>query len=121
MRARRALIEEIKEDKKSWLRHGVVAMAVSVLGLGVAGSVVLTGAAQHTTLATTAATTDLAKQTSRGAERPRLDPARVKSLADQRAELLSKIAPRKPEEIEAMMAQKSALEDFELPELQTIK
>ena len=57
MRARRALIEEIKEDKKSWLRHGVVAMAVSVLGLGVAGSVVLTGAAQHTTLATTAATT----------------------------------------------------------------
>ncbi len=91
MRARRALIEEIKEDKKSWLRHGVVAMAVSVLGLGVAGSVVLTGAAQHTTLATTAATTDLAKQTSRGAERPPLDPARVKSLADQRAELLSKI------------------------------
>ena len=33
MRARRALIEEIKEDKKSWLRHGVVAMAVSVLGI----------------------------------------------------------------------------------------
>src|SRR4029450_2215322 len=56
-RARRSLIEEIKEDKKSWLRHGVVALAVSVLGLGVAGSVVLTGAAQHTTLATTVATT----------------------------------------------------------------
>ena len=41
-RARRALIEEIKEDKKSWLRHGVAALAVSVLGLGVAGSVALT-------------------------------------------------------------------------------
>ena len=95
MRARRAVIEEIKEeikeDKKSWLRHGVVAMAVSVLGLGVAGSVVLTGAAQHTTWTATVATTDLAKQTSRSAERPQLDPAKVKSLADQRAELLSKI------------------------------
>jgi murein DD-endopeptidase MepM/ murein hydrolase activator NlpD len=94
-RARRALIEEIKEeineDKKSWLRHGVAAMAVSVLGLGVAGSVALTGAAQHTTWTATVATNDLAKQTSRGADRPRLDPAKVKSLADQRAELLSKI------------------------------
>jgi murein DD-endopeptidase MepM/ murein hydrolase activator NlpD len=90
-RARRALIEEIKEDKKSWLRHGVAAVAVSLLGLGVAGSVALTGAAQHTTLTATVVTTDRAKQTSRGAERPRLDPAKVKSLADQRAELLSKI------------------------------
>ena len=33
-RARRALIEEIKDDKRSWLRHGVAALAVSVLGLG---------------------------------------------------------------------------------------
>jgi len=90
-RARRVLIEEIREDKKSWLRHGVAALAVSVLGLGVAGSVVLTGAAQHTTFTATVATTDLAKQTSRSAERSRLDPAIVKSLADQRAELLSKI------------------------------
>jgi murein DD-endopeptidase MepM/ murein hydrolase activator NlpD len=89
-RARRALIE-IKEDKRSWLRHGVAAVAVSLLGLGVAGSVALTGAAQHTTLTTTVVTTDRTEQTSRGAERPRLDPAKVKSLADQRAELLSKI------------------------------
>jgi murein DD-endopeptidase MepM/ murein hydrolase activator NlpD len=113
MRARRALIEEIKEDKKSWLRHGVVAMAVSVLGLGVAGSVVLTGAAQHTTLATTAATTDLAKQTSRGAERPRLDPAKVKSLADQRAELLSKIDSEVSEASmdKSAKAREKALED----------
>jgi murein DD-endopeptidase MepM/ murein hydrolase activator NlpD len=91
LRARRALIEEIKEDKQSWLRHGFAALAVSLLGLGVAGSVVLTGAAQSTTWTATVATTDLAKKTSRKAERPPLDPAKVKSLADQRAELLSKI------------------------------
>jgi murein DD-endopeptidase MepM/ murein hydrolase activator NlpD len=89
--ARRAFIEEIKEDRKSWLRHGVAALSVSLLGLGVAGSVALTGAAQHATLTTTVATDQLAKKTSRGAERARLDPARVKSLADQRAEELSKI------------------------------
>ena len=90
-RARRALIDEIKEDKRTWLRHGVAALAVSVLGLGVAGSVSLTGAAQHTTLTATVATNEVAKETSRGAERSRLDSARVKSLADQRAEELSKI------------------------------
>jgi murein DD-endopeptidase MepM/ murein hydrolase activator NlpD len=94
--ARRALVEDIKDDKKSWLRHGVAALAVSILGLGVAGSVALTGAAQHTTWTATVATTDLAKQTSRGigtrgTERARLDPARIKSLADQREEELGKI------------------------------
>ena len=112
-RARRALIEEIKEDKRSWLRHGVAAVAVSILGLGVAGSVALTGAAQHTTLTATVSTADLAKQTSRGAERPRLDQAKVTSLADQRAELLSKIDS---EVLEASMdksakAREKALED----------
>ena len=89
--ARRAFIEDLKDDRKSWLRHGVAALAVSLLGLGVAGSVVLTGAAQHATLTTTVATDQLANKTSRGAERTSLDPARVKSLADQRAEELSKI------------------------------
>jgi murein DD-endopeptidase MepM/ murein hydrolase activator NlpD len=89
--ARRVLIEDIRKDRKSWLRHGVAALAVSVLGLGVAGSVALTGAAQHTTLTATVATTDLSEKTSRGAQRGRLDPARIKSLADQRAEELSKI------------------------------
>ena len=91
MRARRALIEDLKEDRKSWLRHGVAALTVSLLGLSVAGSVALTGAAQHTTWAAIGATKELPKETSRGAERPRLDPAKVKSLADQRAEELSKI------------------------------
>lgn len=90
-RARRALIEEIKEDKRVWLRHGLAALAVSLLGLGVAGSVALTGAAQHITSAATVSTSDHAQQISRRAERPELDPAKVKSLADQRAELLSKI------------------------------
>jgi murein DD-endopeptidase MepM/ murein hydrolase activator NlpD len=89
--ARRALIEDIREDRRSWLRHGVAALAVSFLGLGVAGSVALTGAAQHTTLTATVATNDLVKKTSRVAERPSLDPARIKSIADQRDEELSKI------------------------------
>jgi murein DD-endopeptidase MepM/ murein hydrolase activator NlpD len=94
--ARRVVVEDIKDDKKSWLRHGVAALAVSVLGLGVAGSVALTGAAQHTTMTATVATSDLGEQTSRsaetnGTERTRLDPARIKSLADQREEELGKI------------------------------
>jgi hypothetical protein len=55
------LIEEIKEDKRSWLRHGVAALAVSVLGLGVAGSMALTGAAQNTALTATVATNELPK------------------------------------------------------------
>jgi murein DD-endopeptidase MepM/ murein hydrolase activator NlpD len=69
----------------------VAALAVSFLGLGVAGSVALTGAAQNTTLTATVATNDLVKKTSRAAERPSLDPARIKSIADQRDEELSKI------------------------------
>ena len=93
--ARRALIEDIKEDKKGWLRHGVAALAVSLLGLGVAGSVVLTGAAQHTTTSepnTTVqtGTSRTADKTSRDTAREALDPAKVQSLADQRAEELSK-------------------------------
>jgi murein DD-endopeptidase MepM/ murein hydrolase activator NlpD len=93
--ARRALIEDIKEDKKSWLQHGIAALAVSLLGLGVAGSVLLTGAAQHTAAATpdttaqttTSRTTD---KTSRDSARAALDPAKVQSLAAQRAEELNK-------------------------------
>ena len=93
--ARRALIEDIKEDKKGWLQHGVAALAVSLLGLGLAGSVVLTGAAQHTTTAepNTTVQTDAsrsANKTSRDTARAALDPAKVQSLADQRAEELNK-------------------------------
>ena len=60
--ARRAFIEDIKKDRRSWLRHGVAALAVSLLGLGVAGSVVLTGAAQHTTWTATVATDQLTNE-----------------------------------------------------------
>ena len=50
--ARRALIADIKQDKRTWLRHGVAALAISVLGLGVAASVALTGSAQNTVAST---------------------------------------------------------------------
>ena len=64
--ARRALIEDIKDDRRGWLQHGAAALAVSLLGLGVAGSVVLTGNAQPTQVAVpstrVAASTDPAVQ-----------------------------------------------------------
>lgn len=107
--ARRALIEDIKQDRKGWLQHGLAALGVSLLGLGIAGSVVLTSNAQRTELAvpaTRVATTAVeaprpatelpsafdrdASSTSRDATRPALDQAKLKSLADQRAEELSK-------------------------------
>ncbi len=101
--ARRALIEDIKQDKRGWLQHGVAALAVSLLGLGVAGSMVLTGHAESTQVAATrtqvtknpslavpSAFDRNARITSRSDVRPALDAARLKSLADQRAEELSK-------------------------------
>lgn len=102
--ARRALIEDIKDDRRGWVQHGVAALAVSLLGLAVAGSVALTGSAQSAQLAvpaSKAATTEPdvklpsafnrdAESTSRDVTRPALDQARLQSLADQRAEELSK-------------------------------
>jgi murein DD-endopeptidase MepM/ murein hydrolase activator NlpD len=95
--ARRALIEDIKQDKKGWLQHGIAALAVSLLGLGIAGSVVLTGSAQRTATGTEAAAISNVSTANRGAastsrsnSRAALDPAKVQSLADQRAEELSK-------------------------------
>lgn len=101
--ARRALIEDIRQDKRTWLQHGVAALAVSLLGLGVAGSVVLTGHAESTQVAAPRAqvTKDPAvavpsafdrdtESTSRSNGRPALDAAHLKSLVDQRAEELSK-------------------------------
>lgn len=105
--ARRALIEDIKVDRKSWLQHGAAALAVSLLGLGVAGSVVLTGNAQQTDVAVPAAQASTlpdaklppafdreAETTSRDSTRPAIDQARLQSLADQRAEELSKTEDR---------------------------
>ncbi len=96
--ARRALIEDIKNDKRGWLQHGIAALAVSLLGLGVAGSVVLTGSAQQNDKTAQPATVSSVSTTDRGTAttsrssntRTALDPAKVKSLADQRAEELSK-------------------------------
>ena len=54
--ARRALADKGRRDRSrpsrmpgrpAWLRHGLATLAVSVLGVGVAGSVALTGSAQH--------------------------------------------------------------------------
>jgi murein DD-endopeptidase MepM/ murein hydrolase activator NlpD len=44
--ARRA-IEEIEKDKRGWLRHGIAALAIAGLGLGVAGAVAVTGSANE--------------------------------------------------------------------------
>jgi len=101
-RAKRALLDDVREDRRGWLQHGVVALSVSVLGLGVAGSFALTGNAQnatggvaHTQVAQVAGASvtnarDGAALTSRSSSRASLDPAKVKSLADQRAEELAK-------------------------------
>jgi len=92
--ARRALIADIKQDKRTWLRHGVAALAISVLGLGVAASVALTGSAQNTVASTdpslAVAPERTADSTSRDTTRPALDAKKLKSLADQRAEELNK-------------------------------
>jgi murein DD-endopeptidase MepM/ murein hydrolase activator NlpD len=103
--ARRAIIEDIREEKRSWLRHGVAALAVSVLGLGVAGSVALTGSAQHTTrLAEPKVQISIQPgvnqpsaferdpdSTSRSGSRESMDPALVNSLAEQRIEALTRV------------------------------
>ena len=95
--ARRAFLADVQQDKKGWLQHGVAALAVSLLGLGVAGSIALTGNAQNVDASsngpvTQASTATSARDTgtSRSTSRAALDPAKVKSLADQRAEELSK-------------------------------
>lgn len=106
--ARRALLEDVRDNRRSWLQHGAAALAVSVLGLGVAGSLALTGNAQSTAVpaARTSAPSDPALGTapsassvtsarearavSRSLSRAPLDQAKVKSLADQRAEELAK-------------------------------
>lgn len=105
--ARRALIEDLKTDlqtdRRGWVRHGIAALGVSLLGLGVAGSVVLTSHAESTQVAVSrvqvvknpavavpSAFDRDAATTSRSSGRPALGAAQLKSLADQRAEELSK-------------------------------
>ncbi len=91
--ARRALIADITTDRKGWLKHGIAAIAISILGLGVAASVALTGSAQNTSTARPAAVNVIAQpnpQANQSAGRGSWDPAKLGSLADQRAEELAK-------------------------------
>jgi murein DD-endopeptidase MepM/ murein hydrolase activator NlpD len=102
--ARRAIIE-IREEKRSWLQHGAAALAVSVLGLGVAGSIALTGSAQHSTrlaepkvqisiepgVTQPSAFERDPNSTSRSSSREPIDPALVNSLAEQRIEALTRV------------------------------
>jgi len=101
--ARRALIEDIRTEKRSWLHHGVAALAVSVLGLGVAGSVALTGNAQHTTTTVAEPQVRISVEpgvtqpsafdregTSRSSGREVLDEAMINSLTEQRTEALAR-------------------------------
>lgn len=96
VQARRAFLDDVKQDKKGWLQHGLAALAVSVLGLAVAGSIALTSDAQDSSGrpvaqgAVTQTFTREADGTSRSVNRAPLDVAKVKSLADQRAEELTK-------------------------------
>jgi len=98
---KRALLEDVRDDRRGWMQRSAAALAVSVLGLGVAGSVALTGNAQDTGAASRPQSSvpsassvtggrDGASLTSRSVSRDPLDPAKVKSLADQRAEELAK-------------------------------
>ena len=98
---RRALMADIKRDKKSWLHHGIAALAVSVLGLGVAGSVLVTSAAQNTLetsepqiigqIASPAPQPDAALPSAADPSiAAAADRAKIQSLADQRDEELGK-------------------------------
>lgn len=82
--ARRA-IEEIERDKRGWLRNGIAALAISGLGLGVAGAVAVTSSAHDSHGASTAVTVANSSNSasgrvtgrttggSRSAQRPALD------------------------------------------------
>jgi murein DD-endopeptidase MepM/ murein hydrolase activator NlpD len=90
--ARRALIADITTDRKGWLKHGVAALAISVLGLGVAASVSLTGSAQNTASTAQPAVVKAIAQTNPqtvNRSSTRWDPAKLRSMADQRAEELA--------------------------------
>jgi murein DD-endopeptidase MepM/ murein hydrolase activator NlpD len=89
--ARRALIADITTDRKGWLQHGIAALAISVLGLGVAVSVSLTGSAQNTApiARPVAVEQPNARPAARAATRVTWDAAKLRSLADQRAEELA--------------------------------
>lgn len=86
---RRALIESPHGIGQRWLQHGMAALAVSVLGLGVAGSVALTGAASPST-ARPAATPSVVRTVEPGVALPDAfdtDQAERPTRSDQRPAL----------------------------------
>jgi murein DD-endopeptidase MepM/ murein hydrolase activator NlpD len=99
--ARRALTEDLQQHKRGWLQHGIAALAVSVLGVGVAASMMVTGAAQQQStpqVATAAVQTSVQagvtqptqfdsrqEQVTRSARRQALSPEKVSGLAAERA------------------------------------
>ena len=92
--ARRALIADITTDRKGWLQHGILALAISALGLGVAASVTLTGSAQNAApVGRSAAVKAVAQPAPQVATRSGGSgtsvSAKLRSLADQRAEELA--------------------------------
>jgi murein DD-endopeptidase MepM/ murein hydrolase activator NlpD len=92
--ARRALIADIATDRKGWLQHGIAALAISALGLGVAASVTLTGSAQNAapearSAAVRAVAQPAPQLATRSGGSSTWDAAKLRSLADQRAEELA--------------------------------
>ncbi len=88
--ARRALIADITTDRKGWLQHGIAALAISLLGLGVAVSVSVTGSAQNTAaIARSAAVEQPNAPAASRAAHGTWNAAKLRSLADQREEELA--------------------------------
>ena len=125
--ARRALIEDIRQDKKGWAQHGIAALTVSLLGLGVAGSVALTGAAQPQHAREAQPKVEVSVQpgvampsaferdasSSRDEARRALSPDKISSRTDQRAESLTKADRRvdKAAQDKAFRAREKSLKD----------
>jgi murein DD-endopeptidase MepM/ murein hydrolase activator NlpD len=102
--ARRALIDDIRADRKGWAQQGIAALAVTILGLGVAGSAAMTGAAQPQPARIAQPKTQVSIQpgvtrpsgfdreetASRAQMHMALNPALISSRVDQRTEALTK-------------------------------
>ena len=125
--ARRALIEDIRQDKKGWAQHGIAALAVSLLGLGVAGSVALTGAAQPqhgprcpaegASVGAARRGDAIGVRARRGQQSRRgpraLSPEKITSRTEQRAESLTKADRQvdKAAQSKAVQAREKSLKD----------
>jgi murein DD-endopeptidase MepM/ murein hydrolase activator NlpD len=97
-------MDDIREDKRGWAQHGIAALAVSILGLGVAGSGALTGAAQPQPAQDGQTKVEVSVQagvpkpsgfdrdrsSSRDEKRSALNPEKITGRAEQRAEALAK-------------------------------